>query len=239
MSQFTITSITPIYDRDTSMLADALDSVFGQSHPIDEVIVVDDGSAVPVEPWVRAHYGDRVRVIRIDHAGIGAARNAAVAEATGSLLAFLDSDDVWVPDKTERQLAVLRDEPDVDAVYGQARQFHDPSTSAAHRERHPIRDEILDAWLSTAQLIRTEAFHRIGPYWESPTGVDVDWMMRARDAGLSMKMLDEVVYLRRIHETNIGITSKDTKDASLMAAVRASLERRRVAVGGAENGAPR
>ena len=54
-------------------------------------------------------------------------------------------------------------------------------------------------------------------------------MMRARDAGLSMKMLDEVVYLRRIHETNIGITSKETKDSTMMAAVRASLQRRRAA----------
>ena len=229
MSTFSITSITPIYDRDTSMLADALDSILAQTHPIDEVIVVDDGSAEPVAPWVESRYGDRVRVLRIEHAGIGAARNAAVEIASGSLLAFLDSDDVWALDKTERQLAVLRDEPDVDAVYGRARQFHDPATSAAHRERHPIRDEVIDAWLSTAQLIRTDAFHRIGPYWESPTGVDIDWMMRARDAGLSMKMLDEVVYLRRIHETNIGITSKETKDATMMAAVRASLERRRAA----------
>jgi glycosyltransferase involved in cell wall biosynthesis len=87
-------------------VADTLDGVFGQTVPAHEVIVVDNGSTDGSPALVRERY-PRARVISEPVPGPSAARNAGVAAASGDLLAFCDSDDVWLPWKLERQLGLL------------------------------------------------------------------------------------------------------------------------------------
>ncbi|MFK7919472.1 MAG: glycosyltransferase family 2 protein [Ilumatobacter sp.] len=229
MSTPTISTIIPTYDRSTHLLAQALDSVLDQTHVPNEIIVVDDGSDEPVGPWIAENYGDRVRALRIEHAGISAARNAGVAAAGSSMLSFLDSDDLWFPRKLESQLALLEADSELEAVFGQAEQFFDPDTSSEHRARYPIRSKVIDAWLSAALLIRTEAFERIGPFPQRSSAVDIDWMFRASDLHLRRHMLPEVVYRRRIHTNNISIQESSVKNGLMLSAVRDSLARRRAA----------
>jgi glycosyltransferase involved in cell wall biosynthesis len=91
-------------------LPETLESVFAQSHPAAEVIVVDDGSSD--DSVARAEeFGDRIHSIARPHAGLGPARNAGIAASTGDYLAFLDSDDLWVPEALETQLAVAARNP--------------------------------------------------------------------------------------------------------------------------------
>jgi glycosyltransferase involved in cell wall biosynthesis len=80
--------------------------VLQQSYRELELIVVDDGSTDDTIEVLR-QFGDRVRVIQQANAGPSAARNRGVAEASGSLLAFLDSDDAWLPEKIERQVTLF------------------------------------------------------------------------------------------------------------------------------------
>lgn len=105
----TVSVIIPVYNRE-NLLGEAVTSVLTQSLPDTadlELIVVDDGSTDGSADVADrfAESDARVRVVRLDHSGFaGAVRNRGVAEATGEVIAFLDSDDRWLPDKILRQL---------------------------------------------------------------------------------------------------------------------------------------
>jgi glycosyltransferase involved in cell wall biosynthesis len=99
--------LIPTYNRRLQAFR-AIDSVLAQTMPVDEVIVVDDGSTDGTYEAIRAHYGSSVIVVRQENRGVSAARTRAVSEARGEWVAFLDSDDVWLPTKLERQFEALR-----------------------------------------------------------------------------------------------------------------------------------
>jgi glycosyltransferase involved in cell wall biosynthesis len=105
----TATVVIPTYNR-CDVVRRALDSIFAQTWQPDEVIVVDDGSTDETGALVQREYPE-VIYIRQANAGVSAARNRGIAEASSEWIAFLDSDDEWKPDKLERQLDALRLHP--------------------------------------------------------------------------------------------------------------------------------
>lgn len=98
-----VSVIIPAYNAEP-FIADTVQSALDQTHENLEIIVVDDGSTdltvACLEP-----FGDRIRVHRQANGGVARARNAGIGIATGSWIAFLDADDLWLPRKLERQLA--------------------------------------------------------------------------------------------------------------------------------------
>jgi len=226
-----ISVIVPTYDRDERMLLAAVESVLEQGvGPID-VIVVDDGSAAPAAPMLE-RFGDAVRTHRQRNGGIGSARNAGVAVSRGDLLAFLDSDDLWDPDKLARQREALVGDPGLEAVFGRAEQFYDDEVDERFKRRHPIKDPIVDAWLSSAMLIRREAFDRVGGFTEDRSfSPDLDWFLRAKEAGLHVGTLPHIVYRRRIHAANINVTDPAVENRARLLALKHSLDRRRATQG--------
>jgi glycosyltransferase involved in cell wall biosynthesis len=111
----TISVIIPVFNR-AGEVCNAIDSALAQTLPPLEVIVVDDGSTDET-PDVLARYGDRIRVVRRSNQGVAAARNAGIAIARGDLLAFLDSDDVWLPRKLELQASRIEADPELGLVH--------------------------------------------------------------------------------------------------------------------------
>jgi glycosyltransferase involved in cell wall biosynthesis len=97
-----VSVLIPTYNRHERVLR-AIDSVLGQTVGADEIIVVDDGSTDGSAEAIYSRYGKRVTVIRKENGGVSAARNCGIREACGEWIAFLDSDDVWLPTKLERQ----------------------------------------------------------------------------------------------------------------------------------------
>jgi glycosyltransferase involved in cell wall biosynthesis len=109
--------IIPTFNR-ARLVCDAIDSILEQGVERErlQVIVVDDGSTDGTEAEVLARYGGDVRYTRQPNQGAAAARNQGLALATGELVAFLDSDDVWLPGKIAAELALFTRHPEVDGV---------------------------------------------------------------------------------------------------------------------------
>jgi glycosyltransferase involved in cell wall biosynthesis len=109
-----VSAVIPAYNAEPS-IADAIQSVLAQTSEVAEIIVVDDGSSDRTAEIAASFPGTRVktRVIRQPNRGVGAARNAGIHAASGDWIAFLDSDDTWLPRKTEIQLACITPEAGV------------------------------------------------------------------------------------------------------------------------------
>jgi glycosyltransferase involved in cell wall biosynthesis len=161
-----VTIVIPAYNAEL-WLRDALDSAVAQSYPAHEIIVVDDGSKDRTEEIARS-FGDKIRYIKQPNQGVSAARNAAIREATGDWIAFLDSDDLMVPEKLEKQVAVVEAKPGLIVVYSAFQYFYPDGTTQkmsafpaedlwpALRYRTPI--------LPSTAMIRRSAFDEVGGF---------------------------------------------------------------------------
>lgn len=209
-------------------IREAVDSVLSQGLNVGEVVLVDDGSTDETEarlsglPLVRYHWQP--------NAGQPAALNLGITRASFELLAFNDADDLWTPGRLRAQLAVLEEDPTLDAVFGHVEQFIDreapppPSVCATMSSER----EVLPSALHTAMLIRRAAFERTGPFREDlRVGSVVEWADRARHSGLRSHLLPQVVLRRRLHSRNIGLTHRTDARADYFAIARATLTRRR------------
>jgi len=220
-----VSVVIPVYNG-VRHLGDALASVLAQTRPAQEVIVVDDGSTDGSAVLLRDRF-PTVRCLRQDNAGAGAARNRGVAAATGDFLAFLDADDLWEPDKLQRQLAAFAADPGLEMVLCRVRQFHCPELTGEERRRRAIPREVMPGYLPGAMLVRRPAFLRVGPFNpELRIGEFVDWHARAVELGLNRRQLPEVLLLRRLHRSNLGLVARDQRRGYLHA-LKASLDRRR------------
>lgn len=109
-----ISIIIPTYNR-SHYVQLTIDSALAQTYPNTEVIVVDDGSTDNTEAALQ-RYGERIRYIKQENQGESVARNVAIEVSQGECVALLDSDDLWQPDKLEKQSALLQNQPEVGLV---------------------------------------------------------------------------------------------------------------------------
>ncbi|WPB82959.1 glycosyltransferase family 2 protein [Sediminicoccus rosea] len=209
-------------------IAETLASVAAQTRPADEVIIVDDGSTDGTAEVARAALPS-ARIIRHAHGGAAAALNAGFAAAEGDLLAPLDADDLWLPGKLAAQEAALMRAPPLAGVGGLMETFF--CASMPPQARAAVRLPVGPSpWLlSGALLLRRAAYDAIGPHDEAlRAGQSIDWMHRARLAGLAFEVLPEVVLRRRIRQGSLSSRAGGA-DAAFLAMARRAIERRRAA----------
>lgn len=94
-----VSVIIPTYNRE-KCIAECIESVLGQTVSPEEILVIDDGSSDRT-PEILASFGDKISVIRQENGGVSAARNAGLSVAKSEWVAFLDSDDIWLPNRME------------------------------------------------------------------------------------------------------------------------------------------
>ena len=107
-----ISVIIPTFNR-ASYIVEAVESVLTQSYAPVELIVVEDGSTDDTRQTLMG-LSEKFHYLRQENSGVAAARNAGIAIATGSFLAFLDSDDLWLNDKLQQQMALFLRTPATD-----------------------------------------------------------------------------------------------------------------------------
>jgi glycosyltransferase involved in cell wall biosynthesis len=230
-----VTVIIGVYNG-ARYLAESIDSVLAQTHPVAELIVVDDGST-DGSGDIAERYGAPVRCIRQENGGMAAARNRAIPEATGEFLAFLDADDRFRPDKLRSQLAVFDADPGLDIVYGHVTEFLSPDLDDEARAllRAPVDDV---PWPTpNLMLVKRESFQQVGLFsTELKVGIGVDWYARANELGLRSAVPQVVVLERRLHAENNGIRQRQSKPMYLHV-LKQALDRRRLSAGEHEDAA--
>lgn len=225
-----VSVIIPVYNGER-YLRTAIESVLAQNVCPIEIIVVDDGST-DASQTVAREFMPMVQVITQSNRGASVARNRGVALAHGEILAFLDADDLWLADKLQYQLPVLRDNPAVTMVFGQVEQFYSPELSATATlpdlgERHTLNGLHVGA-----MLIRRSAFDQVGPFdpqWQ--VAHFIEWYKRAQKTGLTSLVLPEVVMKRRIHTTNLGIRAYAQARLEYVRLMKTMVDQHRLAAG--------
>ena len=150
-----VSVIIPAFNRAHSVAA-SIESVLLQTYKPLELIVVDDGS-IDKTAEVLAGYGDRILSIRQDNGGPSSARNTGVANAKGEIIAFLDSDDIWHPQKLERQIKLLiLGGNTVPCCVCNAQNMIDGIPTATSFEIAGVECELAEGfWLNPTELIAT------------------------------------------------------------------------------------
>jgi len=125
--------VIPTWNR-APLVGEAVESALRQRIGQVEVIVVDDGSTDDTASILTRRFGSRISLLRLpNRRGVGAARNAGIRLASGELLGFLDSDDLWLPGKLDAELGVLGQFPDAEAVVSDNLRFVQGKAEACSR----------------------------------------------------------------------------------------------------------
>lgn len=198
-----ISCIVPVYNG-ARFIGEALDSILAQTLPPAEVIVVDDGSTDDTAEVVSAYAG-RVTYHRQANAGPASARNHGINLASGDFLSFLDADDLWSPNKLERQMSALERNPNAGICITYLQNFW---TDELSHERDRMRDHAfarpMPGYVCQCLLARRHVFEVVGLFDATKRlGEDQDWYLRAERAGISREIIPEPLVRRRIHGKNM------------------------------------
>jgi glycosyltransferase involved in cell wall biosynthesis len=202
-----VSVIIPVYNGER-YLVDTIESIRAQNHQSLEVIVVDDGST-DGSARIACAYGSFIRYYHQPNLGTAAAMNRGTDVSYGEYLAFLAADDLWTENRLKVQLNTFVAHPEVDIVSGHVQQFLSPDIPQSVRQNIRYSDGLIAGHVIPAMLIKRSSFFRVGlfePQWK--VGAEMSWYLRAREAGLAMLVLPDLVLLRRIHANNKGITRR-------------------------------
>jgi glycosyltransferase involved in cell wall biosynthesis len=224
--QHGVSVVIPTYNR-AGLLREAVESVLAQTVPAAEVVIVDDGSTDETPEVVDDLLGQGAPLVylRGPHANNRSeARNRGVAAASCSLIAFLDSDDIWAPRRLARQLAALDLTPDAGFAFCNVQHFTDagllgePCLPVRADFSGHILGDILEEprAVSSTLLVKREAFESVGGFAALSMNEDYELTLRLA-ARCQASYVPEVLVLLRQHA---GRTSLQGAEESLVGYVR-------------------
>ncbi len=232
MTQASVTCVVPCFNGER-YLEECLDSVLAQTHRPSDILVVDDGSTDGSGAIAR-RYGDAIRYHRQENRGPAAACNRGIALARGEFVAFLEQDDVWLPDKTARQLAVFAATPALQYCVGHVQNFWIPELAEEARRHHdrPVMQPV-PGYVVQTLMARRSAFESVGPFDETLRfAVASEWFLRADERGVAGHLVADVLTRRRLHHDNFSRRNRAASHDEFLQVVKATLDRRRRSAGG-------
>lgn len=209
----TVSVVIPTYNHER-YIAEALDSVLAQTYKDYEVIVVDDGSIDNTREVVES-FGAAIRYIYQQNQRMSAARNTGIRSAHGEYIAFLDSDDIWLPEKLEKQMKVFSTYPNLALVScGALIVDMDGNLMGKIEKRNYINRDVLikDSTLKnvipgggTNVVVRKRCFDAVGLFDESIQVTAEDWDMWLRIiAQYEIRFVEEPLAKIRLRENSVS-----------------------------------
>lgn len=214
--------VIPVYNG-SAYIAESIKSVFAQTVPPKEVIIVDDGSTDDLAA-VLSEFAGKITVIRQENTGPGGATTNGINNTTCEYIATLDADDLWQPDKMQRQLKHMLANPKCDGIFSKMKSFASDDSSLTV-------DDARSGWSRSTLVIKKTEFDRIGPIvdMEKNMGEMIDWIARAREKNVEFIMLDSFLAKRRVHKNSLTArrnNSLQDKAGYMQAAIRAMQRRK-------------
>lgn len=211
MKQLSVSVIISSYNYG-HFLKTTIESVLAQTRPAKEIIIIDDGST-DNSTEVAASFGERVKVIEQENQGVCAARNNGAKIAGGDVLAFLDSDDVWRPEKLEKQIAAFEQDGEVGLASCGIRYFNPRNETIVEynegksgwcaRDILLYKEPVLNTTAS-ALAVRRDVFERTGGFDENRelfSAEDREFCYRAAQIS-KLVFIPEILVDYRLHGNN-------------------------------------
>ncbi len=229
-----VSVIIPVYNGGR-YLAEAIESVLAQTYRPIEVIVVDDGSTDGSADVARS-FSESVHYFYQPNQGVAVARNTGIKNSSGELIAFLDADDYWAPNKLNVQVDFLLMHPNIGYILGRQQNFLELGIDKPFwlRKEYLLNDHV--GFLPTL-MIRRRIFDTVGLFnTDYIISSDVEWFSRVKDACIPMMVVPEIVLFRRIHSTNLSYQLKvGDRDPILLRALRESVRRKHTKISNEQN----
>ena len=218
-----ISVIIPTYNR-ANMLRATVMSVLAQTAPVHEIVVVDDGSTDQTASLISelADGGAPIMLVAQAHTNQrGKARNRGVEASSGNLLAFLDSDDLWKPDRIRRQLAAWEGAPEAGFAFCNVQRFEDsgslggePCLAAGVEYNGYILGDLLEEPLviSSTLMVKREVFESMGGFAALRMNEDYELSLRLAERSTASYVPDVLVLMRE----HAGRTSRLAREMPLL-----------------------
>ena len=211
-----VSVIIPVYNGSKYIRA-AVDSALAQDFKDFEIIVADDGSTDDTLSLLES-YGNKIRVLKFEHKGISATRNAAIARSGGEYIALLDSDDLWEPKKLGLQVGYLDKHPDCALVYSYSSNFTNKDEGGVSvvmkidLEGHCFKDMFLKGGLVNSTIMyRRSVFDAVGGYDENLVAME-DYELNLRIARTNtIGRVPQGLVRRRIHPDSFYSSGYDNQ----------------------------
>ncbi|WP_298262449.1 glycosyltransferase family A protein [uncultured Lutibacter sp.] len=215
-----VSVIIPTYNR-TSYLRETLNSVVNQSYSNIEIIVIDDGSSNDDSKLLCTQF-EKVTYIKITNSGGPAKpRNTGIKAAKGKYIAFVDDDDLWLPNKVEQQVTVLEKNADFGLAHGYCELIDENSLPLNEIVGKPGKPDVkhgdvslkmIGNWtlMTSSVLLRKELIDQVGFFNEvmPPAGEDVEFWVRCSFKTKFYFLNQPLVYYRK-HNNNISASNQN------------------------------
>ena len=211
-----ISVMMPTYNN-AKYIKQAIESIYAQNYDNIEIIVVDDGSTDNTKEIVK-QYKD-IKYFYIEHKGIPFARNVALENTEGEYIAFLDSDDYWLPNKLNTQMQYFKDHPDCEIVFTKYENFFE--NEDVKKKNRAIFEKISEDKFThylPSSLVKKKLFEKYGNFDEIfQTGEDTEFVTRIKENKVNIEhFINDVFYRRRLHGKNITLIKNPKYSKFLM-----------------------
>lgn len=212
--------VIPAYNA-AAFIGETIVSVMAQTHPPMQIIVVDDGSDDDLAAALE-NLNAPIALFRQENRGPATATAHGFKEVKTGFVATVDADDLWQPDKIEKQFDVLFSDHNADIVFTRMSSFGKKAGAARVNDSR-------SGWGRSTMLLSLETYHRVGPFVDMPgfRGEMLEWIDRARSKSITTFMMEEPLAMRRLHPGSLSWGRSALQDKGYMEVVLRAMRRRK------------